>query len=681
MTSLIAKQDVRHTASILVVDDDESLRTVVVRTLTGKGYSVWEADGAAQGLELACHHLPDLVISDVQLGDGDGYSILAELRQRPETAAIPFILMTGGAGPEGMRRGMELGADDYLPKPFSVATLLAAVNARLWKQQALRQQEEQTQSRLVAILEATTDLVSMTDPSMTHVQYLNHAGRRLLGVPAGSDLPTVSLRQFHPPHILDVIERIGIPAATQHGSWTGETVFRSADGGEFTASQVILAHKGAAGTVDYLSVIARDISTAKQAEAALRRSEEVFRLIAEHSADLIAMVTAAGEHLYISPSYRRALGCGLEEINALPPLSYVHPEDRTRLLTALGEMQTTGAATVIEYRVRAERGDWLDLEAHNGAIRNAQGQIEGILIAARDVTRRKQAERERAMMEIQLRHAQKLESIGQLAAGIAHEINTPTQYIGDNTRFLQDSFKDLDELGRMFMRLLDAVKAGLPTNQIVQQIEDTMHEKDAAYLAEEIPVAIQHNLEGLERVTRIVRAMKDFSHPGSEEKTPIDLNQAIGSTLTVSRNEWKYHAELVTRFDPQLPLVPCLPGEFNQVILNLIINAAHAIADVVGDGSHGKGTLSVSTRQEGGWVEIRIQDTGPGIPEHVRSRIFDPFFTTKPVGKGTGQGLAMARSVVVDKHGGTIRFESVAGGGTTFIVCLPLAGAPRRGES
>jgi len=152
----------------------------------------------------------------------------------------------------------------------------------------------------------------------------------------------------------------------------------------------------------------------------------------------------------------------------------------------------------------------------------------------------------------------------------------------------------------------------------------------------------------------------------------VDLNHAIENTITVAKNEWKYVAEMETDFDPALPPVPCLPGELNQVILNMIINAAHAIADVMGDGSKGKGTIRITTRRDGNWAEIRISDTGTGIPEAIRDRIFDPFFTTKEVGKGTGQGLAIARSMIVDKHGGTIDFETQEGKGTTFIIRLPL---------
>jgi signal transduction histidine kinase len=193
-------------------------------------------------------------------------------------------------------------------------------------------------------------------------------------------------------------------------------------------------------------------------------------------------------------------------------------------------------------------------------------------------------------------------------------------------------------------------------------------------LQKQIPRAIQQSQEGNKRVASIVLAMKQFSHPESAEKTRVDLNAAIASTITVSRNEWKYVADLITEFDAGLSGVNCLPGELNQVILNIIVNAAHAIADVVKDGSEGKGKITVTTRQDGDWAEIRIGDTGTGIPEKVRSRVFDPFFTTKGVGKGTGQGLAIARNVIVDKHGGTLTFETETGKGTTFIIRLPIEG-------
>lgn len=295
------------------------------------------------------------------------------------------------------------------------------------------------------------------------------------------------------------------------------------------------------------------------------------------------------------------------------------------------------------------------------------GVRAGALLVVSEVTDLRQA-------ETQLSQEQKLKSIGQLAAGIAHEINTPVQYVSDNLVFLRDACDKLLALVQLYSELrqpLDSDRAAQVAGEIERQIEAMDYE----YLAEEMPLAVAQSLDGIGRVAKIVLAMKEFSHPGEGNMAAIDLNRAVDSTITVSRNEWKYVAEMVTDLDPDLPPVPCFPGEINQVILNIIVNASHAIADVVGDGGNGKGTISIRTRAVDGWAEIRIADSGTGIPEAIRDRVFDPFFTTKEVGKGTGQGLAMAYNIVVNKHHGTIAFETEVGRGTTFVIRLPLADA------
>jgi PAS domain S-box-containing protein len=278
---------------------------------------------------------------------------------------------------------------------------------------------------------------------------------------------------------------------------------------------------------------------------------------------------------------------------------------------------------------------------------------------------------DRLALEHDLVQAQKLESIGHLAAGIAHEINTPTQFVGDNIRFLSDSFSDLAAVLDRHRVLLLSAKAGTCAPDLIEACEAEARRVDLDYLTEEVPKAIAQSSEGVTRIATIVRAMKEFAHPGNDEKACVDLNKAIESTVTVARNEWKYIADLTTDLTPDLPLVPCLLGQFNQVILNMIVNATHAIADVV-KSTGAKGTISIATRSVDGWAEVRITDSGTGIPEEIRRKIFDPFFTTKEVGKGTGQGLAIAHSVIVDKHHGTISLESEVGRGSTFIVRLPL---------
>jgi len=281
---------------------------------------------------------------------------------------------------------------------------------------------------------------------------------------------------------------------------------------------------------------------------------------------------------------------------------------------------------------------------------------------------------ERRNLQIQLNHVQKLESIGQLAAGIAHEINTPLQFIGDNTRFIQDSMEELIPLINEYQIL-----SGNPGNEklsmILKQLEERYEEKDVGFLLQEIPDAVEQSLEGINRVTKIVAAMKEFSHPGMSEKKLNDINKAIETTINVSRNEWKYVAELDTDLAPDLPLIPCYLNDINQVVLNLIINGAHSIKDKLNESENDKGKIAISSRVKGDSVEIRIADTGMGIPEEIRPKIFDPFFTTKEVGRGTGQGLSIAHTIVVKKHQGTIDFETEVGKGTAFKIKLPLSSA------
>lgn len=267
--------------------------------------------------------------------------------------------------------------------------------------------------------------------------------------------------------------------------------------------------------------------------------------------------------------------------------------------------------------------------------------------------------------------AQKLEAIGQLAAGIAHEINTPTQYVGNNVRFLQDSFLEIMAIVRPLLEFVQAAESNEVPSKGNQSIRDQMEAVDFDFLSTEIPRAFEQTLEGVERITRIVRAMKEFSHPDTKERSLIRINNAIENTITVAKNEWKYVAKIVTDLDPSIPMVSCYPGEFNQVLLNILVNAAHAIAEAKGD-SGPMGTITVSTRAVEGFVEIRFKDTGTGIPIHAQPRIFDPFFTTKEVGKGTGQGLALSYAIVVENHGGTITFETEMGVGTTFIITIPI---------
>ena len=297
-------------------------------------------------------------------------------------------------------------------------------------------------------------------------------------------------------------------------------------------------------------------------------------------------------------------------------------------------------------------------------LHNSKGKMIGLLEDFQDITALLQAQKDKEQAQQQLMQAAKLESIGQLAAGIAHEINTPVQFIGTNIDFLGDSFNDIDHF-------IGQVKEEIALGKVDTKLADELEETDWDFLAEEIPQAIDQSRQGVERVRKLVQAMKEFSHPGTREMAPADINAIIENTLTISQNEWKEVAELKLELGDNLPLAPCHTDEMGQVLLNIIVNSAHAMAEK-GQESGKKGELRIATRSKDNMLEIAIHDNGCGMSDEVRGKIFDPFFTTKEVGSGSGQGLAIAHDIVVNKHHGEIKVTSTPGQGTTFFIRLPL---------
>ncbi|RJO66217.1 MAG: PAS domain S-box protein [Myxococcales bacterium] len=348
-------------------------------------------------------------------------------------------------------------------------------------------------------------------------------------------------------------------------------------------------------------------------------------------------------------------------------LQNVHEEERETYVSTFQEAFCSRKPVEAEFRLRRYDGEYRTLLAIGRPYANLDGTFGGYLTSCFDVSERKHLERE-------LLHAQKMDSIGRLASGIAHEINTPVQFVSDSIYFLKDSCKSTADLMAKYETLKDsAARSGYETD-LVEEIDRTIEDTDIPYVKEQVPLAFDRALEGVSRVTDIVRAMREFAHPDRKNKVEADLIKAIHNTLVVARNEYKYVADAETDLE-ELPPVECHIGDINQVLLNLIVNAAHAIADGVGN-SGKKGLIRIIAKRDGDDVVIAIKDSGCGIPQEIRGKIFEPFFTTKELGRGTGQGLAIAYSIVVEKHGGALTFESEVGKGTTFYIRLPILSSP-----
>ncbi len=451
---------------------------------------------------------------------------------------------------------------------------------------------------------------------------------------------------------------------SMRGVFWSESVFGITNAGNFRWVE----HAGWVVFEDVFLVMACVQARAEMAEIALRqadsqsaadmaRSDQEDLLTTLNAGTIVGMSDGNGIITYVNDRFCQTSGFTREELVGKNYRDFAADMKTRESYRQLARVVGAGGIWVGE----------LCLAASSKGLLDAHGRHRRTVTVQHDITDRKNA-------EMQLQQAQRLESIGQLAAGIAHEINTPTQYVGDNVRFLEAEFSKL-------LRVVDIYAAGIdPASPPVswadrdRQTRAALEELDFDFIRDEIPKAISQSIEGLNRVTSIIRAMKDFSHPGSDHKENADLNRSIASTVEVCRSRWKYVANLELDLAPDLPEVPCLVAEINQVVLNLVVNAADAISEKLGPNSDRMGRIRVSTRSVDGWAEIRVLDDGPGIPETVRRRMFEPFFTTKPVGKGTGQGLALSRNVVTARHGGELFFETPDSGGTVFVVRLPLAG-------
>lgn len=465
---------------------------------------------------------------------------------------------------------------------------------------------------------------------------------------------------------LEVFKEQVLSVAEGRKNFESEIIYRSFDGEKIHAvfRSCIISTPDQRRRISLVSIL--DITERKRTEFALQNAHTRMERLFTALPSVLISIDDKGLIGHWNPAAEQVFGIPAQAVLGKPIFESGIQWDWNDFSTRLGLIEgQIIPRTISDFRYTRPDGKdgFIDL-TFTPLVHENESSSE-LLLVGTDTTERK-------ILQDQLLQSQKIESIGRLAAGIAHEINTPTQYVGDNIRFFQEAYADLEGLLKQYARLREAAGSCSLSRDLFQAIEEAENKFDLAYLSEEIPKAIQQSLEGVQRVTSIVRAMKDFAHPDSSEKTMVNLNQAIASTITVARNEWKYVADLVTDFDPDLPLVPCLPGEFNQVILNMIINAAHAISDVVDGGAKGKGTITVATRHDAKSAEIRISDTGTGIPQQIISRIFDPFFTTKKVGRGTGQGLAISRNVIVDKHQGTIDVQTEIRKGTAFIIHLPL---------
>ncbi|MEJ2528615.1 MAG: PAS domain S-box protein [Gammaproteobacteria bacterium] len=679
---------------ILIVDDENDIHNLLKASLTPQGYTCIFASNAEEALEIIQQVQVDLVISDVVIPGMSGPQMIEKIATF--WPHIPRILITAYPEHESVVDAISKGhIQAYIQKPWRLNEVLQIINTTIYGKDKLTAktsdlQDISNQSKAAEErMYYSSDTFSSNELEIDDLIIL--ANRQNQSTDALFNALTLCSQNAilmigHDHKITywnDGAQQLfGYSAEQALGDYLG-LIFAQDQNyhaliDELTDSYLLnkkvvtdrryeLAGKHRTGTVfpielavsaflynDEWHIICsvQDITKHKLAESSLRASEDMFQNIVEHNHLGIVALDKHERCVFANKAAEEIIGKPVSELLG-EQLGY--PLDSYDSV----EMEIThpnGDPRTVE--LNTSKTIWKGCFAH--------------LLVLKDITERKEIERNAKQQEEKMQQIQKLESIGQLAAGIAHEINTPTQFIGDNVRFLYESFQGIEQILTAYDQLMTQLGNYRGADATMSEIKRLADEIDLEYLRNEIPKSVIQSLDGVKRIADIVMAMKNFSHPGKSEKEITDINAAIENTITVSRNEWKYEAELHKDFDPELPQIPCLSGEFNQAILNMIINATHAIKEAKKVDPARNGAIHIKTTKSGSWVEIAISDNGTGIPDEIRSKIFDPFFTTKDVGIGTGQGLAIAYNTIIEKHGGNIEVKSEIDQGTTFTIWLPL---------
>lgn len=525
-----------------------------------------------------------------------------------------------------------------------------------------------------ALLEQAFDLLAILQLPEMHLQYLSAPGRALLQLSNQESVGDLPWSDFVTSATGQTLRVHGQRVVGLGRAWRGTGMLRTRTGREIP---VRLAMKNIAGpdaTRPLALVTALDDSRMHHLQLVLRNEQLLLNALFTTLPEAVYFKDQQSRFIRGSAGLARKLGAsGPEILVGQTDADYFSAEHAQQALADEQKIMTTAEPMLdVEEKETFSDGRVTWVSTSKFPLRDWRGAIVGTFGISRDITARKLADAERQRMEQQLFLAQKMESIGRLAAGVAHEINTPTQFIADNNHFLLGAFGRMASVIQSYRALHDQATGHPELAAAVQAVVECEKDAELDYLLSEIPSTLEQTSDGISRVARIVRSLREFSHPGTPEKCPANLNHAIETAIAVSRHEWKLVADVIAELDCDLPPVPCVLDQFNQVILNLIVNAAQAIADVVAVHPGERGRITLRTRCEDTWAVIEIADTGTGIPDDACRHIFEPFFTTKAPGVGTGQGLALVHTVVVKNHHGTVEFTTETGRGTTFRLRLPI---------
>ncbi len=648
-------------ASILIVEDSGLEAMYLRQLLTGLGYEVAGSfPSGEEAIEYCTASAPDLILMDIMLkGRLDGVETGKIINER---FRIPVIYVTALTDGRVMERARITHAYGYLVKPFQERELHNTIEMALYNN-AVTARLQESEERFRALVENINDVIFTIDRKGV-ISYISPVVERMAGFTPAEVTGQSFIRFIHP----DDVSRITKSFMESMAGRPTSSEFRimAADGRVVyvrTSGRLNFEN----GVITGLTSVMTDITDRKKAEEDLRRAHNHIRYLLSSVHSIVIGVSAEDTIIHWNPAAERILGCRYSEVIGKKMNECGVAWKWDVIFEGIADSIANDAPVHLEaVGITGRDGTDKILEMMVSPVKDDDGALYGFILWGRDIT-------EKILMERELAQARRLESIGQLAAGVAHEINTPMQYIYDNINYIKDEFENFKEYFTKLQGLLSEAAEAAPL--LKELLLEAANNERVLYYISEVPRAIADTLEGAAHVTRIVRSLREFSHPGSTEKAASDINRMLENVITISRNEWKYAAELITEFDPDLPSVLCNTGELNQATLNIIVNAAHAIEERNKNEGRSRGTITVATRRADKSVEISIADNGSGIPPEIRDRIFDPFFTTKEAGKGTGQGLPIAHTIIVTRHGGSLSFTSKPGEGTTFYIRIPIVPA------
>lgn len=670
----------KKTAKILIVEDDQLISFHMKQLLETAGHIVTDIVVSGETLfEAIDRNPPDIILMDIILeGKMDG--VEAAERVNGEYG-IPVIYVTANSDPGILRRVENTFPYGYISKPVNEYELLSSIKTALYKQRmekALLESELKYRLLFEHMFDAFLYLQVINGPdgsfsdaliveaNETLIRVLNTRREKVIGSRLTAVFKNMDRVKNDWRTLFDKV-------ATDEETHRFKMYFKETD--QWFGVSAYSMGRG------YIGVIADNVTKTVKYQKRLEESEKNFKTANREMHNLLSSI----DSILIGVSTRDEVthwNAVAERVFGITAAEAIGGRISTLAIGWKWDDIFEGISICIHKNDTVVLRDvpFTNLEGGNGflgitinPIRDDLGILNGFLIYGRDITKRR-------MMELQLLQDQKLKAIGELASGIAHEINTPTQYVINNLHFLKESFTGLLDICRRFHAMYGTEGANGVCCAGTEEIFKKSREIDFEFLMEEIPQAIEQSLEGLGRVANIVKSMKSFSHPDREAMSSANLNRIIEETITIARNEWKYVADVETRLDENLPEILCHPAGLSQVVLNLLVNSAHAIKEAVENGSIEKGLITISSHREDDMVVMKVEDNGTGIAEEIKHRVFDPFFTTKDVGLGTGQGLAISRSIIVDNHGGTIECESKKGEGAAFIVRLQVNQARRSDE-